>query len=171
MPPAVFYFAQTYGNYYGEWLWDDFYGYVWRPYIDNGRYPWGWGPYYYGQWSYSGGQMFWVPQEPWGWIPYHLGIWQWDKKHGWVWLPGSLFAPAWVDWDFYFGYACWRPWNLFDWMYGDPYMYGSDPYWIWNFRYMNGNWQYYWPYGPTARPGRAEQEEHSSSETSSVRTR
>ena len=152
LPGAVFYFAQTYGNYYGEWLWDDFYGYVWHPYIDNGRYPWGWSPYYYGSWSYSGGQMFWVPQEPWGWIPYHLGIWQWDKKHGWVWLPGSMFASAWATWDFYFGYACWRPWNVFDWMYGDPYMYGSDPYWIWNFRYMNGNWQYYWPYGPT-EPG------------------
>jgi hypothetical protein len=25
-------------------------------------------PYYYGQWTYAGGQMFWVPQEPWGWI-------------------------------------------------------------------------------------------------------
>ncbi|MCK7470520.1 MAG: hypothetical protein MZU95_06790 [Desulfomicrobium escambiense] len=104
LPPAVFYFAQTYGNRYGEWLWDDFYGYVWRPFIDNGTYPWGWSPYYYGQWSYAAGQMFWVPQEPWGWIPYHLGVWQWDKKHGWFWLPGSMFAPAWATWDFYFGY-------------------------------------------------------------------
>ncbi|HSQ79209.1 MAG TPA: DUF6600 domain-containing protein, partial [Candidatus Bathyarchaeia archaeon] len=118
MPPAVFYFAQAYGNHYGEWLWDDLYGYVWRPYIDNGRYPWGWSPYYYGSWSYAGGQLFWVPQEPWGWIPYHLGIWQWDKKLGWVWLPGSMFSPAWVAWDFYFGYASWRPWSLFDWMFG-----------------------------------------------------
>ncbi|RPJ03019.1 MAG: hypothetical protein EHM31_02035, partial [Candidatus Aminicenantes bacterium] len=110
LPPAVFYFAQYYGHQYGEWLWDDFYGYVWRPFIDTGAYPWGWSPYYAGRWSYSGGQMFWVPDEPWGWIPYHLGIWQWDKKHGWVWLPGSMFAPAWVTWDFYFGYASWRPW-------------------------------------------------------------
>jgi hypothetical protein len=147
LPPAVFYFAQAYGNSYGEWIWDDFYGYIWRPYIDNGRYPWGWSPYYYGFWSYSGGQMFWVPQEPWGWVPYHLGIWQWDKKHGWFWMPGSMFAPAWVDWDFYFGYACWRPWNMFDWIHGDPYMYGSDPAWISYFQYMSGTWQYAWPYG------------------------
>jgi hypothetical protein len=165
LPPAVFYFAQAYGNAYGEWLWDDLYGYVWHPYIDNGRYPWGWSPYYYGFWSYSGGQMFWVPQEPWGWVPYHLGIWQWDKKRGWLWLPGSLFAPAWVDWDFYFGYASWRPWGVFDWMYrmspvdfahGDPYMYGSDPFWISYYRYMNGNWDYYWPYsGPGGEAGTA----------------
>ncbi len=147
LPPAVFYFAQAYGNTYGEWLWDDFYGYIWRPYIDNGRYPWGWSPYYYGFWSNSGGQMFWVPQEPWGWVPYHLGIWQWDKKRGWFWMPGSLFAPAWVDWDFYYGYASWRPWSMYDWMIDDPYMYGSDPFWISSYRYMRGNWDYYWPMG------------------------
>lgn len=149
LPGAVFYFAQTYGNHYGEWLWDDFYGYVWRPFINNGAYPWGWSPYYYGRWSYTGGQMFWVPQEPWGWIPYHLGIWQWDKKHGWVWLPGSMFAPAWATWDFYFGYACWRPWSLFDWMYG----YGS--YGASGFSYLGGDWIYspYW----TTRPGGAGQ--------------
>jgi len=143
LPPAVFYFAQYYGHQYGEWLWDDFYGYVWRPFIDNGAYPWGWSPYYAGRWSYSGGQMFWVPQEPWGWIPYHLGIWQWDKKHGWVWLPGSMFAPAWVTWDFYFGYASWRPWSLFDWMY-DQYPWRSG------FELFAGDlYSPYWGLGPT----------------------
>jgi len=151
LPPAVFYFAQAYGNRYGEWLWDDLYGYVWRPFIDNGTYPWGWTPYYAGRWSYSGGQMFWVPEEPWGWIPYHLGIWQWDKKHGWVWLPGSMFAPAWVTWDFYFGYACWRPWSLFDWMH-------NDPYWTSDFGYLGDELVYvpYWSDGqsPVVRPTR-----------------
>jgi len=141
LPPAVFYFAQAYGNRYGEWLWDELYGYVWRPFIDNGTYPWGWSPYYYGRWSHVGGQMFWVPDEPWGWVPYHLGVWQWDKKRGWFWLPGSMFAPAWVTWDFYFGYACWRPWSVFDWMYG------SGPGWISAFRYMQNAWGYDWPYG------------------------
>ena len=159
LPPAVFYFAQAYGNAYGEWIWDDFYGYIWRPYIDNGRYPWGWSPYYYGFWSLSGGQMFWVPQEPWGWVPYHLGIWQWDKKRGWFWMPGSLFAPAWVDWEFYHGYASWRPWSVFDWMYGDPYMYGSDPYWISYARHMQAEMEYFWPYpagGRTPSAGAAD---------------
>jgi len=143
LPSAVFYFAQTYGNLYGEWLWDEMYGYVWRPFVDNGMYPWGWRPYYAGQWSSSGGQMYWVPQEPWGWIPYHLGIWQWDKKHGWVWLPGSMFAPAWATWDFFFGYAGWRPWSLYDWM-GGPY---SNSYYGSGFNYIDGAWGYSWPYG------------------------
>ena len=146
LPGAVFYFAQAYGSRYGEWLWDEFYGYVWRPFVDNGMYPWGWKPYFAGRWSYSGGHMFWVPQEPWGWIPYHLGIWQWDKKHGWVWLPGSMFAPAWATWDFYFGFACWRPWSLYDWM-GGPAAYG---YGMSGFSYVDDGWIYspYWNTGP-----------------------
>ncbi len=135
LPEAVFYFAQNYGNTFGEWLWDDLYGYVWHPFLNNNIYPWGWQPYFYGQWSSVGDQMFWVPEEPWGWVPYHLGLWQWDKKLGWVWLPGSMFAPAWVDWDFYFGYAGWHPLSLFDWLFADSF-YG--PY------FMN----LYGPFGP-----------------------
>jgi hypothetical protein len=81
--------------------------------------------------------MFWIPGEPWGWIPYHLGVWHWSKKIGWVWLPGSMFAPAWATWDFYFGYACWRPWGLFDWMVG-PY----DAFGWSGFSYSGGSWAY-----------------------------
>lgn len=132
LPPAVFYFAQYYGNRYGEWLWDDYLGYVWRPFY-NDLYPWGnWSPYFYGSWTYLNGQLFWVPEEPWGWVPYHLGIWHWDKKKGWVWIPGSVFAPAWAVWDFYFGYYTWRPWFLYDWLG----LYGYD-YNYWNY------WGYY----------------------------
>jgi len=162
LPAAVFYFAQTYGSLYGEWLWDDFYGYVWRPFLDNGMYPWGWRPYYYGQWSSTGGQMFWVPQEPWGWIPYHLGIWQWDKKHGWIWLPGSLFAPAWATWDFFFGYACWRPWGLYDWMNG-PYSYYG-----FGFNYLDGVWGYNWPY-KGGGPGKAWQRQSNAIEKDQIK--
>jgi hypothetical protein len=143
LPPAVFYFAQMYGSRYGEWLWDDIYGYVWRPFLDDSLYPWGWQPYYAGQWASYNGQMFWVPGEPWGWVPYHLGVWQWDKKLGWVWLPGSLFAPAWATWDFYFFYAGWRPWNLFDWMFG------YTPYGWSGFTFADGSW-WYAPYGGAA---------------------
>jgi hypothetical protein len=133
LPPAVFYFAQKYGDLYGEWVWDNLYGYVWRPYIDR-YYPGGnWQPYIYGQWCEVGGQMFWVPEEPWGWVPYHLGIWQWDKKLGWIWIPGSAFAPAWVDWAFFAGNYTWRPWSLWDWYYGSDYdafnmAYFGNPY-------------------------------------------
>ncbi len=90
LPPAVFEFAQKFGNLHGEWVWHDLYGYVWRPYLNDLRYPWGnWQPYFYGNWSNYNGQLFWVPGEPWGWVPYHLGLWMWDEKSGWVWMPGS----------------------------------------------------------------------------------
>jgi hypothetical protein len=140
LPPAVFYFAQKYGDLYGEWIWDDLYGYVWRPYIDR-YYPGGnWQPYIYGQWCQVGGQMFWVPDEPWGWIPYHLGIWQWDKKLGWVWIPGSAFAPAWVDWAFLMGYYTWRPWSMWDWYYDSYY----GPYISYYYPYIFCGY-YSWP--------------------------
>jgi len=118
MPLAVFHFAQKFSFRHGEWLWDSYYGYVWRPFLNDQRYPWGnWRPYYSGRWSSVHGQLFWVPTESWGWVPYHLGIWTWDEKKGWLWLPGSLFAPAWVDWAFYFGRFGWRAWMLEDWLW------------------------------------------------------
>jgi len=120
-PEAVIYFEKKYGSLYGEWLWDDFYGYVWKPYVHR-YYPSGWHPYHYGQWTSVNGQLFWIPEEPWGWVPYHLGVWTWNEKKGWVWIPGNAFAPAWVSWDYvirpgmYTGYFAWRPWTVMDWV-------------------------------------------------------
>lgn len=114
-PKAVIYFAQKYSNLYGEWVWDDFCGYVWRSSY-NDYYPWGnWQPYYYGSWRELNGQLFWVPEEKWGWVPYHLGVWMWSKKYGWVWIPGSAFAPSWAAWGLTTDYYSWRPWSLWDW--------------------------------------------------------
>lgn len=141
--PAVTYFAQKYSNIYGEWVWDDLCGYVWRPNF-NDYYPWGtWQPLVYGQWTEIQGQMFWVPEEVWGWIPYHLGAWTWDKKLGWLWIPGSAFAPAWATWDFFFGHYAWRPWSFYDWWMltdaGDSF-YNS----YWPYYYGSGLWPYGW---------------------------
>jgi hypothetical protein len=137
---ATFYFAQTFGDKYGEWLYDDLYGYVWRPFY-NDYYPGGsWRPYYYGQWVGMGNQMFWIPSEPWGWVPYHLGVWQWDAKRGWFWLPGSAFAPAWVDWAYMNGmYYAWRPWSMLDWTYYGGF-WGMSPMW---YGYFGGFWMDY----------------------------
>jgi hypothetical protein len=113
---AVYYFAQKYSTLNGEWLWDSYLGYVWRPFLNDSSYPWGgWRPYVYGRWTSVQGQLFWVPQETWGWVPYHLGIWMWNKNKGWIWVPGTAFAPAWVDWALGSGYCCWRPWSYLDW--------------------------------------------------------
>jgi len=146
LPEAVFYFAQRYSNFYGEWIWNNLYGYVWRPYY-NDYYPSGtWQPYIYGQWRELNGELFWVPMETWGWVPYHLGFWQWDEKLGWLWIPGSLFAPAWVDWDFFFGYYTWWPWSPMDWLYLGYYPYYYTGYYGYYYPY------YYW-YNPPGVPG------------------
>ena len=165
LSPAIFEFAQKYGNRYGEWLYDDYFGYVWRPFY-NDHYPWGsWAPYYAGRWSRYNGQMFWVPTEPWGWIPYHLGVWQWDKKKGWYWIPGSAFAPAWVDWAFFGGsFWAWRPWSMWDWgFYEYPYMYADwfmDPmfwyrdwWWGWGYNGYYGYNPWLWNNGPYSGGG------------------
>jgi len=120
LPKAIHYFAQKFGNRYGDWVWDVMYGWAWRPFV-NSDYPWGgWTPYVNGYWRELNGQMYWVPNEPWGWVPYHLGIWTWDADKGWLWIPGSAFAPAWVSWRFLFWGAGfeWRPLFLWDWMGG-----------------------------------------------------
>ena len=141
---VVFEFAQKFGNTYGEWLWHDLYGYVWRPYLNDYRYPWGtWQPYINGSWTSRGGELFWIPGEAWGWVPYHLGVWMWDKSKGWVWLPGSLFAPAWAVWEFYSGMYCWRPYYLYDWMSGFDSFWGPS--------YWGGFYSSYGPFG-TVQP-------------------
>ncbi len=130
LPGAVFYFAQKYGSLYGEWLWDRYFGYVWRPFLNDNTYPGGmrWMPYHHGRWTSVGGQLFWVPSERWGWVPFHLGIWMWNKNKGWIWIPGSVFAPAWVDWAYFGSNFCWRPWSITDWYAYGVYNDGYFPY-------------------------------------------
>ena len=115
--PAVMYFAQKYSMIYGEWLYHDLLGYVWKPHMNNYYPQTPWRPMVFGQWRELVGQMFWVPEEPWGWVPYHLGVWHWDKNKGWLWIPGSAFAPVWAQWPSFFGVSLfgWSPLSLYSW--------------------------------------------------------
>ena len=45
----------------------------------------------------------------WGWAPFHYGRWYLDQGYGWVWIPGSAWAPAWVSWRYGGGYVGWAP--------------------------------------------------------------
>jgi hypothetical protein len=129
--PAIVSWAQKYASRYGQWIYDSLYGYVWRP-DTNDVYPWrNWRPYFHGHWTRAYDQLFWVSDEPWGWVPYHLGVWVWDKDLGWFWIPGSVFASAWVGWDFFNGYYSWWPYEFSDW-------------WMWSV--WGNNYYYYNPY-------------------------
>lgn len=142
-PPAVVHFAERWSSAYGEWIWTDFYGYAWRPYLSRDE---GWRPFLMGQWTSIDGQRYWVPQEPWGWVPYHLGLWHWDARDGWVWIPGSTFAPAWVVWTQCANDVVWRPIGLWDWgFWQDP----SRPP---GYSLFSGGPEYLFV-GPTARCG------------------
>jgi hypothetical protein len=79
---------------HGAWLDLGGDGRVWRP---NDVGP-DWRPYYYGSWTWTQDGWFWVSDEPWGWVTYHYGRWYFHGQHGWVWVPGVTWAPAWVTW-------------------------------------------------------------------------
>jgi len=125
LPPVVETFVRGDSYRYGEWIADDVYGSVWRPYA-NDNYPLGrWQPFLYGSWSPLVGQAFWVPLEPWGWAPYHFGLWTWDGRYGWLWIPGSEFTPARVVWDEDATRYGWRPVTLWDWYWMSAFLPGG----------------------------------------------
>jgi len=89
---------------HGEWLWTTEYGWVWHP---QGIWE-GWRPYTYGQWVYTEHGWTWSSSFPWGWAAFHYGRWAHLDYIGWVWVPGTQWAPAWVMWrhsDIYIGWS------------------------------------------------------------------
>ena len=92
-------------NPYGEWVWVSPYGWVWVPYD-----VWvGWRPYTHGYWVYTHYGWTWVSYWDWGWGPFHYGRWVFVGAHGWIWVPGHVWAPAWVVWRHGHGYVGWAP--------------------------------------------------------------
>ncbi|HVR10049.1 MAG TPA: DUF6600 domain-containing protein, partial [Thermoanaerobaculia bacterium] len=87
---------------YGRWDTHGSYGEVWRP-----RVAAGWRPYTTGHWVYTDYGWTWAADESWGWAPFHYGRWYQDASLGWGWVPGNVWAPAWVDWRNGGGYTGW----------------------------------------------------------------
>jgi Family of unknown function (DUF6600) len=76
---------------YGSWVDVPQYGYVWYP----GSVGTNWMPYENGYWAWTDAGWTWVSYEPWGWATYHYGSWQYIDIYGWVWIPGTVWRPAW----------------------------------------------------------------------------
>ncbi|HVM87819.1 MAG TPA: DUF6600 domain-containing protein [Puia sp.] len=94
---------------YGEWIDYPGYGYVWSPNAGDNFKPYASNGY----WVYSNLGWTWVSGYSWGWATFHYGRWFYDNDHGWLWQPGSEWAPAWVSWrnsDNYYGWAPLAPW-------------------------------------------------------------
>lgn len=89
---------------YGEWVEMQDYGWSWAPRVERG-----WRPYTRGQWVMTDYGWFWDSDERFGWATYHYGRWVNDRYYGWVWVPGTEWAPAWVSWRHGNGYTGWAP--------------------------------------------------------------
>jgi hypothetical protein len=85
-------------NNYGDWLYSDRWGEVWRPWQQDQDSSWR--PYSVGHWVYTDEYGWtWISGEgPWGDIAYHYGRWVFDPDDGWLWLTGYVWSPAWVVW-------------------------------------------------------------------------
>jgi hypothetical protein len=89
----------------GQWVDTPEYGQVWQPTsVDSD-----WQPYMYGHWAWTDAGWAWVSDEPFGWAVYHYGRWGYSDGFGWFWVPGRVWAPAWVAWRSYGGYSGWCP--------------------------------------------------------------
>ena len=90
------------------WLYNDDYGYVWKPNAEESSS--NWRPYADGHWVWTDRGWYWDSNEDFGWATYHYGRWVRIAGVGWVWVPGDRWAPAWVSWrqtddDDYVGWA------------------------------------------------------------------
>ena len=91
---------------HGKWVEVDGYGYAFRP--GQAERP-GWRPYVDGRWAWTDQGWAWDSNEPFGWACYHYGRWVQVSRHGWLWVPGREWAPAWVSWRYGDDCVGWAP--------------------------------------------------------------
>jgi hypothetical protein len=93
---------------YGRWVDTPDYGRVWVPNTGSRS---DWQPYSDGHWVYTEWGWSFVADVPWGWAPFHYGRWGWSVGLGWYWVPGFVWAPAWVSWRYTNGHVAWSPYG------------------------------------------------------------
>jgi hypothetical protein len=86
-------------------LTDDGNLFIWRPGVNSAD----WNPYTNGKWIYTNQGWMWASNYSWGWAAYHYGRWFHSNKYGWVWMPGYVWAPAWVQWRISENHIGWCP--------------------------------------------------------------
>ena len=92
---------------YGRWVHTPLYGMVFIP--SAAVVGAGFRPYTHGHWVQTEWGWTWVDHHPFGWATGHYGRWYYDTSYGWVWVPGTAWAPAWVSWRTGGGYVGWAP--------------------------------------------------------------
>lgn len=89
--------------------------FVWRPFkelattvvneVTETQYT----PYNNGQWVNTDRGWYFKAATPAEDLTSHYGRWTEDQQLGWVWLPGKVWSPAWVDWRENEDYTGWAP--------------------------------------------------------------
>jgi len=95
---------------YGRWLDDPRYGRIWVPsrtVVGSEFVPYSTG----GHWELTPDDAWlWASDYPFGAITFHYGRWVWATGGTWGWVPGYVYAPAWVDFHVgAAGYIGWAP--------------------------------------------------------------
>lgn len=66
-------------------------------------------PYSNGTWIDTPNGWYFQAATPEEEIVHHYGRWQYSPALGWVWIPGRVWSPAWVDWRQDDDYIAWAP--------------------------------------------------------------
>ena len=134
--PAELYEYEAELDYYGRWVNEPSFGYVWVPRVSYSS----WRPYYNGRWVwYPIIGWNWVSYDPWGWCVSHYGRWHWGSGMGWYWIPTRSWGPAWVHWYHGYNYVGWSPMS-----------YWGQPGIIVNNRYYGRGYRGNYPYNSRA---------------------
>ena len=91
---------------HGRWIDVSGHGPCFQPRLARSRT---WRPYVDGCWNWSSLGWTWQTSEPFGWATYHYGRWVNLTTHGWLWVPGCEWAPAWVAWRQSRDHIGWAP--------------------------------------------------------------
>jgi hypothetical protein len=89
--------------------------FVWKPAPDlsigvtAGEPQIGYQPYTNGEWVYTNAGWYFKAPTPQEEITHHYGRWVNSPSLGWTWVPGRVWAPAWVDWRENDTYIAWAP--------------------------------------------------------------
>jgi hypothetical protein len=66
-------------------------------------------PFANGQWVYTDAGWYFKAATPAEEITSHYGRWSFSGSLGWVWLPGRVWSPAWVEWREDADFVAWTP--------------------------------------------------------------
>ena len=88
--------------------------FVWKPSPDlavtvSAGEPAVYTPYTNGQWVNTNDGWYFKAPTPYEETTCHYGRWAYSPALGWVWLPGRVWSPAWVQWRENDNYIAWAP--------------------------------------------------------------